>query len=186
MRTAVLLLALAVGIPALQDEKPSPILSKKRKATEKHVAPTQSLPDAGTAAPAAGKKPESNQKRETEKKAQPDNQPKTPKEPETPPSSVTPTGESEIGVAVLYPSDWDGRKTASGEPVDSQALTCSHYKYPMGTRLRVTHIANGRTVIVRVNDRLGKVRDRIIGLSVRAGTELGISGLSQVKLEVVR
>jgi rare lipoprotein A len=174
MRAVSLLLMLALGAAALQDEKPSPIVSKKRKATEKHEAPTKPVPDAGTAAPPVEKKPE------PEKKAEPK------KEPETPPASVTPTGESETGIAVLYPPDWDGRKTASGEAVDSQALTCSHHKHAMGTRLRVTNLANGRSVVVRVNDRHVKVKDRIVGLSVRAGNELGITGLSKVTVEVVR
>lgn len=180
MRAVSLLLMLALGANALQDEKPSPIVSKKRKATEKHEAPTKPVPDAGTAPPPVEKKPE------PEKKAEPQKKSDAEKEPETPPASATPTGESETGIAVLYPPDWDGRKTASGEPVDSQALTCSHHKHPMGTRLRVTNLANGRSVVVRVNDRHVKVKDRVVGLSVRAGNELGITGLSKVTVEVVR
>lgn len=180
MRAVFLLLMLAFGATALQEEKPSPIVSKRRKATEKHEAPTKPVPDAGTAAAPAEKQ------KEPEKKKEPEKRPEAKKEPETPPASATPTGETETGIAVLYPPDWDGRKTASGEPVDSKALTCSHHKHPMGTRLRVTNLANGRSVVVRVNDRHVKVKDRVVGLSVRAGTELGITGLSKVTVEVVQ
>ncbi|MCU0247607.1 MAG: hypothetical protein MUC42_13615 [Bryobacter sp.] len=62
MRAVSLLLMLALGAAALQDEKPSPIVSKKRKATEKHEAPTKPVPDAGTAAPPVEKKPEPEKK----------------------------------------------------------------------------------------------------------------------------
>jgi rare lipoprotein A (peptidoglycan hydrolase) len=79
----------------------------------------------------------------------------------------------------------NGRRTASGERFDSNALTAATRAYPMGTRLRVTNLSNSKSVIVRVNDRGGRGR---IGLTQRAAREVGItqSGAAQVMLEVVK
>ena len=78
------------------------------------------------------------------------------------------------GKASFYAKKFNGRKTASGEPLHPDSLTCAHRTYPFGTRLKVLNPANGRTVIVRVTDRGPFVRGRIIDLSWRAAKELGI------------
>ena len=78
-----------------------------------------------------------------------------------------------------------GRKTASGERIHHDSLTCAHRTYPFGTLLKVTNPANGNHVIVKVTDRGPYVKGRIIDLSVRAARELGIiaQGIAPVIVE---
>ena len=78
------------------------------------------------------------------------------------------------GKASFYAFKFHGRKTASGERLHKDSLTCAHRTYPFGTKLRVYNPANGRSVVVRVTDRGPFVRGRIIDLSWRAAKELGI------------
>ena len=78
------------------------------------------------------------------------------------------------GKASYYGKEFNGRRTASGERLHPDSLTCAHRTYPFGTMLRVMNPANGRNVVVRVTDRGPFVRSRIIDLSWRAAKELGI------------
>ena len=78
------------------------------------------------------------------------------------------------GKASFYAKKFSGRKTASGERLHPDSLTCAHRSYPFGTKLKVYNPANGRSVIVRVTDRGPFVRGRIIDLSWRAAKELDI------------
>ena len=78
------------------------------------------------------------------------------------------------GKASFYAKSFNGRKTASGERLHPDSLTCAHRTYPFGTKLKVYNPANGRSIIVRVTDRGPFVRGRIIDLSWRAAKELGI------------
>ena len=78
------------------------------------------------------------------------------------------------GKASFYAKKFHGRKTASGERLHPDSLTCAHRTYPFGTKLRVYNPANGRSVVVKVTDRGPFVRGRIIDLSWRAAKELGI------------
>ena len=89
------------------------------------------------------------------------------------------------GKASFYAKKFSGRKTASGERLHHDSLTCAHRTYPFGTQLKVTNPANGNTVIVRVTDRGPYVKGRIIDLSVRAAKELGIisQGIAPVIVE---
>lgn len=80
------------------------------------------------------------------------------------------------GKASFYAKRFHGRKTASGERLHPDSLTCAHRSYPFGTMLRVYNPANGRSVNVRVTDRGPFVQGRIIDLSWRAAKELGIIG----------
>ena len=91
----------------------------------------------------------------------------------------------QTGKASYYAKKFSGRKTASGERLHHDSLTCAHRTYPFGTLLKVTNPANGKTVIVRVTDRGPYVRGRIIDLSVRAARELGIiaQGIAPVVVE---
>ena len=91
----------------------------------------------------------------------------------------------QTGKASFYAKKFSGRKTASGERLHHDSLTCAHRTYPFGTQLKVTNPANGRTVIVRVTDRGPYVKGRIIDLSVRAARELGIisQGIAPVIVE---
>ncbi len=88
------------------------------------------------------------------------------------------------GIASYY---WQGQKTASGEQFDKNALTAAHKTLPMNTRVKVTHVDSGRTVVVRINDRGPFKAGRVVDLSDRAAEILGFKprGLAQVKLEVV-
>lgn len=88
------------------------------------------------------------------------------------------------GIASFY---WQGVTTASGEPFDKTAMTAAHPSLPFNTRVRVTHLANGRSVVVRINDRGPFKPGRVIDLSEAAADALGMrgTGLAEVGLEVV-
>jgi rare lipoprotein A len=92
------------------------------------------------------------------------------------------------GTASYYGADFAGRRTASGERFDPQALTAAHPVLPFGTRVRVTNLENGRSVTVRINDRGPYTAGRILDVSWEAARELGMlrSGVARVRLEVVR
>ncbi len=101
--------------------------------------------------------------------------------------AVTPyqTGLDETGLAGWYGPGFDGECTASGELFDMQALTAAHRDLPLGSRVRVTNLENGRQVVVRINDRGPWVEDRIIDLSYAASRRLGMleDGVVEVRLE---
>lgn len=92
------------------------------------------------------------------------------------------------GLASFYGRKFQGRLTASGERYDMYRLTAAHPSLPFGTRVRVTHLENGRYVTVRINDRGPFIAGRIIDLSYRAARELGMiqQGLARVRVEVLR
>ncbi len=83
-----------------------------------------------------------------------------------------------------YGDGFDGKKTASGEIFNSNALTTAHKSYPFGTKLRVTNPKNGRTVIVRVNDRGPYVKGRQLDLSSSAANAVGIEKAGVTKVLV--
>ena len=91
----------------------------------------------------------------------------------------------QVGLASWYGSFHAGQRTASGEAFDSDAMTAAHRTLPLGTLVRVTNIANGRTVTVRINDRGPRDRSRIIDLSRSAAQALGFvaDGVMKVKIE---
>lgn len=78
------------------------------------------------------------------------------------------------GSASYYAAKFDGRRTASGERFDNGAMTAAHRTLPFGTLVRVTNVANGRSVIVRINDRGPFTRGRMIDVSRAAASELGL------------
>ena len=80
------------------------------------------------------------------------------------------------GKASFYAKSFHGRRTASGERLHPDSMTCAHKSYPFGTMLKVYNPANGRSVIVRVTDRGPFIRGRIIDLSWSAAKQLGIIG----------
>jgi rare lipoprotein A len=86
-------------------------------------------------------------------------------------------------LAAIY-SQKDGR-TASGESFSPGKLTAAHRSFPFGTFVRVTNMHNGRTVIVRINDRGPFNKGRIIDLTPAAARQLGFSGVAPVTLDVV-
>ena len=98
------------------------------------------------------------------------------------------TAQSEEGVAHFYNDKFQGKKTSSGEPYDKNGLTAAHKKLAYGTKVKVTNVANGKSVVVTVNDRLGASSPAVIDVTRRAAEELDFvkSGKTTVKLEVVK
>lgn len=78
------------------------------------------------------------------------------------------------GEASYYGPGFDGKKTASGETFDQDDYTCAHKTLPFGTKLKVVRKDNGKSVVVRVNDRGPYAGDRILDLSVAAGKKIGL------------
>jgi rare lipoprotein A len=80
-----------------------------------------------------------------------------------------------------------GTRTASGERMNAKALAAAHRTLPFGTRVRVENLANGRSVVVRVNDRGPFVRGRVIDVTQAAAQRLGMirSGTAPVRVTVV-
>lgn len=96
----------------------------------------------------------------------------------------TAAGYREQGIASWYGSKFDGRLTASGEPYDMFELTAAHRELPLPTYARVTNLANGRSTIVKINDRGPFHDDRIIDLSYGAAVKLGFAELGVTRVEV--
>src|SRR5277367_4830658 len=92
----------------------------------------------------------------------------------------------QVGTASWYGQQFQGRKTASGEPYDMRDLTAAHPSLPLGTFVKVTNLRNGKAVVVRVNDRGPFVDDRIIDVSYNAARALGFKerGLQRVRLDL--
>jgi rare lipoprotein A len=95
------------------------------------------------------------------------------------------TAYQETGVASWYGEDYDGLYTANGEVYDMEALTAAHPTLPLPSIVRVTNLANGRTLALRVNDRGPFVHDRLIDLSWAAARELGFERQGLATVEVV-
>jgi rare lipoprotein A len=91
----------------------------------------------------------------------------------------------QIGRASWYGKKFQGHRTADGEKFDMNALTCAHRTLPLGSWIRVTNLNNHRTAYVRVNDRGPVPETRILDLSYAAAKQLGIHGISRVKIERV-
>lgn len=95
---------------------------------------------------------------------------------------------SEEGVANFYNDNFQGKKTASGEMYDKNGLTAAHKKLEYGTKVKVTNVENGKSVVVTVNDRMGASSPAVIDVTRRAAEQLDFvkSGKAKVKLEVVK
>ncbi|GAX34978.1 septal ring lytic transglycosylase RlpA family protein [Nodularia sp. NIES-3585] len=91
------------------------------------------------------------------------------------------------GIASFYGRGFAGRPTATGERFNPEGMTAAHRSLPFGTRVRVTNTRNGRSVVVRINDRGPFIRGRIIDVSTGAARNLGMinSGIAPVKIEVL-
>ena len=88
------------------------------------------------------------------------------------------------GSASFYAARFDGRRTASGERFDNSEMTAAHRTLPFGSRVRVTNPANGRSVVVRVNDRGPFTRGRLIDVSRAAAEELGMVSRGHANVEL--
>ncbi|MEO9332191.1 septal ring lytic transglycosylase RlpA family protein [Ectopseudomonas guguanensis] len=97
------------------------------------------------------------------------------------------SGSSETGKASYYAQAHHGKRTASGERFDQNALTAAHRTLPFGTRVRVTNLNNERSVVVRINDRGPFVRGRVIDVSRAAAVRLDMlrAGVVPVRVEAL-
>ncbi len=91
------------------------------------------------------------------------------------------------GVASFYSDYFEGRKTANGEIFSQRKLTCACNVLPLGTYIRVTSIKNGKSIVVKVNDRLHPRMKRIVDLTRLGAEKLNFvnAGLTKVKVEVI-
>ena len=101
--------------------------------------------------------------------------------------AVLPLHAAEEGLASWYGGKFQGRRTANGEIFDTEQLTAAHKTLPFGTRVKVTSLETGQSVIVRINDRGPFVEGRVIDLSRAAAARIGIAGrgVGPVRVEVV-
>lgn len=92
------------------------------------------------------------------------------------------------GKASWYGPGFHGRLTANGERYNQYAMTAAHKSLPFGTRVRVTNVNNGRSVVVRINDRGPFIRGRVIDVSSAAAHNLGMKhhGVVPVRLQILR
>ncbi|MFM7403053.1 MAG: septal ring lytic transglycosylase RlpA family protein [Erythrobacter sp.] len=90
------------------------------------------------------------------------------------------------GSASYYAAKFHGRRTASGERFDNAAMTAAHRTLPFGTLVRVTNPANGRSVVVRINDRGPFTRGRMIDVSRAAAERLGMVARGHATVELAR
>lgn len=96
-------------------------------------------------------------------------------------------GYSETGLASWYGNEFNNRITSSGERFDPHQLTAAHRTLPFNTRVKVTNLENGESIVVRVNDRGPFMKSRIIDLSNEAAKRIHMigRGVVNVRLEVV-
>ena len=93
-------------------------------------------------------------------------------------------GGTQVGLASWYGPGFHGKKTASGKPFNQHALTAAHPHLPLGTRVQVTNLANGKAVEVTINDRGPHRRGRIIDLSRAAARHLAMEGEGVARVKV--
>ena len=92
------------------------------------------------------------------------------------------SAQASVGLASYYKS---GHRTANGERFQPMGLTCAHRRLPFGTKLKVTNMRNGRSVIVRVNDRGPFIRGRVLDLSLGAAKVIGLNASGVAKISYV-
>lgn len=88
------------------------------------------------------------------------------------------------GMAVHYSDVFQGKPTASGEIFDQQAMTAAYRGVPFGTKVKVTNLENGKSVVVTINDRMARRNKNLIDVSRRAAQELGFEKQGRVKVSV--
>lgn len=97
-------------------------------------------------------------------------------------------GSIQTGTASWYGPGYDGKRTACGERFDQNALTAAHGTFACDTKVRVTLLSTGRSVVVRINDLFPNHKGRLIDLSRGAAKQIGLlgPGTGRVRVEVVR
>jgi rare lipoprotein A len=98
-----------------------------------------------------------------------------------------PVGTTVEGMASWYGPGYNGNRTSSGEVFEQDDLTAAHADWAFGTRVRVTLLSSGRSVVVRINDRFANHKGRLIDVSRGAARRIGLigPGTAWVRLEVV-
>ncbi len=111
-----------------------------------------------------------------------------PKKYKFPPPEAPAAGTTAQGIASWYGPGFHGKRTASGERYDQDALTAAHPYWAFGTRVRVTLLSTGRSAVVRINDRFPAYKGRVIDVSRGTARAIGLigPGTGRVRLEVVR
>ncbi len=101
--------------------------------------------------------------------------------------TIVKTGDIYRGIASWYGPNFHGKKTSNGEWYDMYAMTAAHKTFPMNTIVKVTNLLNGKSTIVRINDRGPFVKNRIIDLSYAAAKKIGVvaRGTAPVRLEIL-
>ena len=99
-----------------------------------------------------------------------------------------PASGGQVGIASWYGYQHNGRRTANGEIHDPRLATAAHRHLPFGSMVRVTNLANGSSVIVRINDRGPYAKGRLIDLSESAASRLGFLsvGLASVSVQLIK
>jgi rare lipoprotein A len=94
---------------------------------------------------------------------------------------------AEEGIASFYSDVFQGKKTASGELYDRNKLTAAHKTLAFGTKVKITDLENGKSVIVTITDRGPQSKKRMVDLSYAAAEKIGLidAGLSKVRLELI-
>jgi rare lipoprotein A len=89
------------------------------------------------------------------------------------------------GTASFYSNSFNGRRTASGEVFSNSKLSAANNFLKLGTKVKVTNISNGKSVVLKINDRMNARNKRLIDLSKKAANDLGFqhAGLCKVKIE---
>jgi rare lipoprotein A len=92
---------------------------------------------------------------------------------------------AQTGMASYYGPKFHGKRTASGERFNQNAMTAAHRTAPFGSQIRVTNLASGKSVVVRVNDRGPFIRGRIVDVSTVAARQLGLvqRGVGRVRVQ---
>ncbi len=116
-------------------------------------------------------------------------QPKSDPAPPTPAttSNADSADHAETGKASFYADKHLSKKTANGEVYDHKLNTAAHRSLPFGTRVRVTNLGNGKSVVVKINDRGPFIKDRVLDLSRSAFDSIAdvSSGIIEVKIEII-
>ena len=97
-------------------------------------------------------------------------------------------GQTFTGLASWYGPDYHGKRTSSGEIYDMEAMTAAHCEFPFNTVIEVTHLGNGKSCQVRINDRGPFAGGRILDLSRAAAREIGMlnEGVVKVRIRIIK
>ncbi|MEE2754572.1 MAG: septal ring lytic transglycosylase RlpA family protein [Candidatus Latescibacterota bacterium] len=103
-------------------------------------------------------------------------------------SVVSTEGAYQVGPASYYAHKFHGRQTANGEIFDMYGMSAAHRELPLGSVIKVTHLGNGRSLELRINDRGPFIRGRILDLSLGAAQHLDMveEGVAQIRIDIVK